>query len=92
MGFSPKAIFMLGGAPSKRMASTVPPSRSLRTAACPPTRLALPGRTITVVTPPARASAKAGSSALRESTALTSGRSGSVASFPSEFASTEGQE
>ena len=89
-GFSPQAIFMVLGASGKRISSAESRGTRRSVTPWPPTRLAEPGSTWIVVTPPARARSRAGSCGQNESTARTSGLKGPVDSLPSEWARTEG--
>ncbi|MBE7479345.1 MAG: hypothetical protein HS104_05040 [Polyangiaceae bacterium] len=86
LGFSPQAILSPDGAPAKRIAAAVVARRSLSVTARPPIRLAEPGRTWIVVTPPATARSMAGSCAQKASSARTDAATGAVASLPSSWA------
>src|SRR5215211_2439101 len=89
-GFSPQAIFSPYFAPGNFISCTVRAGTTLRTTERPPKRLAEPGSTWRVVTPPARLSGNCGSCGHTECSAHTSGVVGLVASFPSLFACTPG--
>ena len=73
------------------MSCTVRPGTVFSVMPRPPTRLALPGRTWSVVTPAASARVKPGSCGHTECMAQTSAVVGAVASFPSRVEDTEGE-
>src|SRR5882762_1994431 len=89
-GFSPQAIFNPYFAPGNFMPCTVFDGTTLSTTLRPPIRLADPGRTCMVVTPPASTRGNCGSCGQTECSAHTLAVTGLVASFPSLFASTPG--
>src|SRR5581483_7873397 len=89
-GFSPHAIFIPYLAPGNFISCTVRAGTTLRIALRPPIRLAEPGSTWIVVTPPAMLRGNCGSCGHTECSAHTYGVVGSVASLPSELASTPG--
>ena len=90
MGFSPQAIFSPYGAPGNFIAWTVVARTGRSTTERPPNRLPEPGRICNVVTPPASARLKPGSSGQTECSAQTWAVFGSVNSFPSDWAGTSG--
>ena len=82
---------MACGAPGKRIACIVRAGTLRKVTPRPPNRLAEPGSTWSVVTPPlASAREKPGSCGQTLCSAQTSGRTGLVTSLPSEWASTPG--
>ena len=70
---------------------TVTDATFFRVTERPPKRFADPGRICTVVTPPASARSKPGSSGQTECSAHTSAVFGAVASLPSAVADTAGE-
>jgi hypothetical protein len=89
-GFSPQAIFKVGGAPGNCMSVTLRPGCSLSVTPWPPTKLAEPGSTRIVVMPEASARDNAGSCGQTPSAARTLAVTGRVASLPSAFAMSSG--
>src|SRR3954470_4584476 len=90
LGFSPQAIFSPYFAPGNFIPCTVRLGTTLSTTLRPPMRLAEPGSTCSVVTPPARLRGNCGSCGHTECSAQTNAVTGRVASLPSLFASTPG--
>src|SRR6476661_10215140 len=91
-GFSPHAILSPYFAPGNFIDCTVRPGTTFSTTLRPPMRFAEPGRTCSVVTPPARFRGNCGSCGQTECSAHTWGVVGFVASLPSLLASTPGAE
>src|SRR5688572_16449339 len=83
LGFSPQAILSPYLAPGNFIDCTVRPGTTFRTTLRPPMRLADPGSTWSVVTPPASTRGNCGSCGQTECSAHTCGVEGLVASFPS---------
>src|ERR1700730_14202796 len=90
LGFSPHAILSPYLAPGNFIACTVRAGTTLSTTLRPPMRLAEPGNTCRVVTPPARLRGNCGSCGHTECSAQTWGVVGLVASLPSLEASPPG--
>src|SRR5690242_20318220 len=90
LGFSPQAILRPYFAPGNFIPCTVREGTTLSTTLRPPNKLAEPGRTCRVVTPPANERGNCGSCGQTECSAHTFGVAGLVASLPSLFASTPG--
>src|SRR5512139_738755 len=89
-GFSPQAILRPCGAPGNFIACIVVAGTLRSVTPRPPIRLAEPGSTCSVVTPPASAVAKPGSCGHTPCSAHTPEVTGSVASLPSWCACTAG--
>src|SRR5690349_16991884 len=89
-GFSPQAILSPYLAPGNFIPCTVRDGTTFRIALRPPIRLAEPGSTCSVVTPPARLRGNCGSCGHTECSAQTLAVTGLVASLPSLLASTPG--
>src|SRR3954464_12897336 len=84
-GFSPHAIFSPYFAPGNFIPCTDRDGTTLRIALRPPIRLAEPGSTWSVVTPPARLRGNCGSCGHTECSAHTFAVTGFVASLPSSL-------
>src|SRR3954465_3191184 len=83
LGLSPQAIFSPYFAPGNFIPCTVRDGTTFSTTLRPPIRLAEPGSTCSVVTPPARLRGNCGSCGHTECSAHTCGVDGLVPSLPS---------
>ena len=90
LGFSPQAIFSPYFAPGNFIPCAERDGTTLSTAERPPMRLAEPGSTCSVVTPPMRSRGNCGSCGHTECSAHTCAVTGAVASLPSECAAVPG--
>src|SRR6266851_10338902 len=89
-GFSPQAILSPYLAPGNFIPCTVRDGTTFSTTDRPPIRFADPGRTWSVVTPPARLRGNCGSCGHTECSAQTCAVTGADASLPSLLASVPG--